>query len=267
MQVLDYSAGRPGAAAVRKAGYGGAVRYIGFPHRAKCTTVGELDDFTKHGLGMALVYEDNSGDWLGGKAQGVAAGHRAREHATAIGFPKNRPIYMAVDRDVVGEMQLQTMVHYLWGANASLGGPHLTGVYGEHDVCERAAMAGVAGYFWQTTAWSHHVEFPGRHLLQLVGEVQVNGFDCDVNQVVRDDWGQHDWKLAPPKPIPPLKPIEETDMRIIDCIGMPALVVFGDRSHEQITVAERDALRSAGVPAEAVTKEERATLLALLDKN
>jgi hypothetical protein len=60
MLVLDYSAGFPGAAAIRRAGYGGAVRYIGFPSRVKCTTAGELADFDRHGLGMALVYEDHT---------------------------------------------------------------------------------------------------------------------------------------------------------------------------------------------------------------
>ena len=33
MLVLDYAATRPGAAAIKRAGYGGAVRYIGFPSR------------------------------------------------------------------------------------------------------------------------------------------------------------------------------------------------------------------------------------------
>src|SRR5438128_2380509 len=56
MQVLDYSADLPGAARIKAAGYGGAVRYIGFPDRRKCTTSAELADFTAHGLGMALVY-------------------------------------------------------------------------------------------------------------------------------------------------------------------------------------------------------------------
>ena len=72
-----------------------------------------------------------------------------------------------------------------------------------------------------------------------------------------------DRPFAPP--VPPLTTInEETDMRIIDCEGRPALVVFGDRTHKSINKVQRDALRSAGVPAGLVTDAERTAILALL---
>jgi len=154
---------------------------------------------------MALVYEDTASDWQGGFARGQAAGYRARGHATAIGFPADRPIYMAVDRDVVTEAQFRTMVEYLRGAGTSLGGSRLTGVYGEHDVCLRAQQAGVAAWYWQATAWSHHELFAGRHLFQKVMTVKVNGFDCDVNDVLQADWGQHNANHAH---------IQEDDMAI-----------------------------------------------------
>jgi hypothetical protein len=190
--VLDYSTGFPGAAAIRAAGHIGSVRYIGFPDRRKCTTAAELNDFTRHGLGMALVYEDADGDWLGGYARGQAAARRARAHADAIGFPTWRPIYMAVDRDVVTPAEFDVMTAYLDGAGSVLGRA-LTGVYGEHDVCARAAQSGVASWFWQCRAWSGSPVrlFPGRHLYQRVGTVPVGGVDCDISDVLRDDWGQH----------------------------------------------------------------------------
>lgn len=193
MLVLDYSAGKPGAAAIRRAGYGGAVRYIGFPSRAKCTNAGELADFDRHGLGMALVYEDHTEDWLGGFWQGRAAGARARTHANQIGFPSDRPIYMAVDRDVATGGEFATMVEYLRGASQTVGGVGLTGVYGEYDVCVRAQQAGVARWFWQCRAWSGTPVklFPGRHLYQRVGTVAVGGINCDINDVLQPDWGQH----------------------------------------------------------------------------
>jgi len=191
--VLDYSAGKPGAAAIRQAGYGGAVRYIGFPDRVKCTNAGELADFTRHGIGMALVYEDHTEDWLGGFAQGRTSGSRARNHANQIGFPADRPIYMAVDRDVVTSGEFGVMVEYLRGAAQTLGGVGLTGVYGEHDVCVRAHQAGVARWFWQCRAWSGTPPnlFPGRHMYQRVGTVVVGGVGCDINDVLQPDWGQH----------------------------------------------------------------------------
>jgi hypothetical protein len=189
-QVLDYSAGFPGAQAIRGAGYVGAVRYIGFPDRPKCTTSWELADFTNQGLGMALVFENSTTDWRGGYAGGQASGRRARDHANSIGFPADRPIYMAVDQDVVTPGDFNVMTEYLRGAGSSLGGAYVTGVYGEADVIDRARDAGVATWFWQTVAWSRGRR-TAAHLFQHVGTVYVGGVACDVNDVLADDWGQH----------------------------------------------------------------------------
>ena len=193
MLVLDYSAGQPGAAAIKRAGFGGAVRYIGVPDRVKCTDAAELADFTRNDIGMALVYEDHAEDWLGGFGQGRAAGTRARTHANQIGFPRDRPIYMAVDRDVVTGGEFATAVEYIRGASQTLGGIGATGVYGEHDVCVRVQQAGVARWFWQTRAWSGTPPqlFPDRHLFQRAGTIEVNGIGCDINDVLQADWGQH----------------------------------------------------------------------------
>lgn len=189
-QVLDYSAGWPGAAAIAHAGYVGAVRYIGFPSNRKCTNAAELRDFTLHGLGMALVFEQSITNWKGGRAAGERDARLGRNHANAIGFPSNRPIYMAVDTDVVSAADFNIMLDYLRGANSVLGGPGSTGVYGEADVVDRCRQAGVAEYQWQTKAWSR-----GRtttaNLLQLIGSVYVSGIACDANNVLTQDWGQH----------------------------------------------------------------------------
>lgn len=189
-QVLDYSAGFPGAAAIKGAGYVGAVRYIGFPDRRKCTTQGELDDFNAHQLGMALVFESNATGWRLGYDGGRLHARWARDHANAIGFPADRPVYMATDQDVVTSGEFATMVEYLRGASTSLGGVHVTGVYGEADVIDRARDAGVAAWFWQTAAWSRGRR-TSAHLFQRVGTVNVGGIGCDINDVLQDDWGQH----------------------------------------------------------------------------
>jgi Domain of unknown function (DUF1906) len=189
-QVLDYSGGFPGALNIVRAGYVGAVRYIGFPDRRKCTTRAEYEDFSRNGLGMALVYEDNTNDWRGGELHGSLAGQRARDHANSIRFPADRPIYMAVDQDVVTAGEFNLMLNYLRGAAKTLGGTYVTGVYGEADVIDRARDAGVAEWFWQTKAWSKGRKTPA-HLLQLIGTVNVGGIGCDINDVLQPDWGQH----------------------------------------------------------------------------
>lgn len=191
-QVLDYSAGFPGAQAIKDAGYPGAMRYIGFPDRPKCATSEELRDFTAHDIGMGLVFEDDSGDWRGGRKAGATAGQLASLHAFDIGFPRGRPIYFAVDQDVVRTGDFETMLDYLRGANSVLGA-ELTGVYGEADVIDRARDAGVASCFWQTQAWSKGRRTKA-NLFQHVGTVRVGGVACDVNDVLADDWGQHNYK-------------------------------------------------------------------------
>lgn len=188
--MLDYSAGFPGAAAIKQAGYAGAVRYIGYPDRRKCTTGGELVDFRNNKIGMALVHESSADDWRGGYGAGVTNGRKARDHANRILFPADRPIYMAVDQDVVASGEFATMIEYLRGAGASLGGPGVTGVYGEADVVDRARAAGVASWFWQTAAWSRGRRTKA-HLFQHVGTVNIGGIACDFNDVLAPDWGQH----------------------------------------------------------------------------
>ena len=192
-QILDYSAGFPGAQAIAEAGYDGAARYTGFPGSPKCVTAGELTDFDTHERGMALVFEQGAGNWRKGYNQGIVDGRRARNHATAVGFPDTRPIYMATDQDVVTTGEFATMIEYLKGAGTQLGGAHLTGVYGEADVIDRARDSGEAFWFWQTAAWSRGRRTEA-HLYQHVGTVHVGGIACDVNDVLADDWGQHNAK-------------------------------------------------------------------------
>lgn len=192
-QVIDYSAGLPGAQAIKAKGYVGAVRYIGFPDRTKCTNRGEFVDFTNNQLGMALVFENKATDWRGGYGAGQVSGRRGRDHANGIGFPADRPIYMAIDQDVVISGEFGTMIEYLRGAGSSLGGSAVTGVYGEADVVDRARDAGVASFFWQTAAWSRGRR-TSANLFQRIGTVSVGGIACDINDVLTPDWGQHNYE-------------------------------------------------------------------------
>lgn len=188
--ALDYSAGFPGAANIKAKGYAGAFRYFGFPDRRKCATAVELADFTAHGLGMAGVFEDAAGNWRGGAAQGRRDGGIARAFADRIGFPGDRPIFAAIDQDVVTAAEFSLVLDYVGQFSHVIGGSQLGGVYGEADVIDRCRNAQVATYFWQTAAWSR-----GRKTacdaFQYVGSVSVGGVTCDTNQLNALDWGQH----------------------------------------------------------------------------
>lgn len=196
-QVLDYSAGFPGAANIAAAGFSGAVRYVGYPERRKCTTSGELVDFDRERIGLAAVHEGAATDWRGGFSAGQGFGRRARDHANAIGFPADRPIYMAIDQDVVNSGEFATAEAYIRGASTVLGGSARTGVYGEANIIERMRNARADGepiceYFWLTTAWSQGKR-PAANLFQRAGTVVVGGIACDINDVLTADWGQHNY--------------------------------------------------------------------------
>jgi hypothetical protein len=200
--VLDYSAGIPGAKAIKDRGYVGAVRYIGLPGYTKNTDADELADFNRHGLGMALVWEHYAGDWRGGRAAGWEHYRKARAHASAIGFPENRPIYMAVDQDVVTADEFRLATDYVRGAIEAAGNAQWrVGVYGEHDVC-RVVHSAFPGIFpWQCRAWSGTPPrmYEPRRLYQFAGYVYVSGIGCDENAVNHPDWGQHNYSATAPK--------------------------------------------------------------------
>jgi Domain of unknown function (DUF1906) len=189
--VLDYSAGFPGGANIKRAGHLGVVRYGGYPDRPKCITRSELADLDDHGLGVAIVHENKADDWRGGLRAGRDGAKRTRDHCNSIGLPVDLPVYMAIDQDVVRSGEFGIMIDYLWGAAGSLGGPSKVGVYGEADVIDRARGAGVATYFWQTAAWSKGRRALNIDLFQKVGAVTVGGVECDVSEVLSPDWGQH----------------------------------------------------------------------------
>jgi hypothetical protein len=161
-----------------------------------------LRDFTANGLGMALVFEHAAEDWRGGFDAGFANYRAARAHANSIGFPASRPIYMAVDSQVVGDANHATMARYIRGAYEAAGfDAELVGVYGQFSVVRHIAGEGTAKYLWQCRAWSgtpinYHA---GRHLFQHFGSPYtidgknslVSGIEVDTNEVLSGDWGQH----------------------------------------------------------------------------
>lgn len=246
--ALDYSAGRPSGAAVRAAGYSGVLRYVGFDPaaRPKCITRAEYESLIGAGVGVGLVYENVAGDALNGQPAGVAAGQRARHWADVIGFPRDRPLYFACDTDVVTAAQFAAVLDYLRGAATALGGVGLVGVYGENDVIERAAAAGVARWFWQTKAWSHGVVSPRAHLLQLVGTVFVAGVGCDRNEIHQSDWGQAG-AVAPPPPPPPPPPRKDPEMITIRRDDGAAFLLE-PHAVRGISAAQLAAYTKAGLP-------------------
>lgn len=226
-QVLDFAGKPPKAADIKAKGYAGSVRYLAPPMggkpNPKCATKPEVADDTAARLLMALVYEAGATWALGGAAAGHAAGAAAAAQAKALGAPAGAVIYMAMDFGATSA-QMPVIAAALDGAKIELHNDgYRCGVYGSFDVVGTMIHDGHVEKGWQTVAWSgfypkghpkagQHRTLqgtPGVALYQRLGQVNIDGTTCDVNDVWEDDWGG--WNLAPaaavkPSPIAP-KPV------------------------------------------------------------
>lgn len=222
MQILDYSAGYPGALSVKQAGYGGVIRYLrkeGVSSVKPIVKV-EYDDMRFHNLDVAFVYQHvrksrtTEGIVAGGNDAAWAYA-RIRDLGTTF-----RAIYFAVDFDAAPN-QYASIADYMVGAAAIIGKDRV-GVYGKYDLLEYLFKNNVVTWGWQTYAWSKgHNQDPRTyhsraHLFQKLSQVVVNGIACDVNDVLRADYGQN------PNPNPPaVFQVEEED-------EMKTMYVHGD---------------------------------------
>lgn len=184
MLGLDYSAGRPGGAAIKAAGYDFVIRYCGQPNNPKCATRAEVADLLAHGVAVALVFESYASRASEGFAAGVADAQAAVAHQAALGIPASRPIYYAVDYDAD-----PTVVEPYFRGVASVAGPDAA--YGSYRVVQRLQADGLAGDVWQTVAWSRGQLLPSRDVFQRLGTVTVGDVACDVNESNAADFGQY----------------------------------------------------------------------------
>ena len=176
----DYSAGRPGGAALRAAGFSGVIRYVGTPGRAKNITAGEYQDLVGHSLSVLLVHENGTGDVLRGYAGGVADAHSALDNARACSIPDSVGIASASDRHLTAA-QVRAGVQYQAGFASVLGGAR-GGAYGFSEYVSAVRAAGTASWLWQC---GHRPDAnAGVHLWQRnagVSQTTVNRIACDIN--------------------------------------------------------------------------------------
>lgn len=186
MQVLDYSAGYPRPSVVKSAGYGGAVRYLRKEGTSvvKPITVAEYAGYVASALDVALVYQHVTQTRpTQGRAAGQHDAHWAVDRATELNV--HEPvIYFAVDFDA----EPSTVDAYFQGV-IDVVGVARTGVYGSYRVVEYLVDHGRATYAWQTVAWSHGLRSTRAHLFQRLGQVTIDGVSCDVNDVLKTNFG------------------------------------------------------------------------------
>ena len=178
----DYSAGRPGGAALKAAGFSGVLRYVGTPGRTKNITSAEYADLIAHGLQVLLVYEDTTSDALGGYSAGVAHAQAAATDAHNCGIPTSVGIAASSDMHLTAA-QVTVALEYVRGFRDTLGKPQ-AGVYGFSELVDPAQAAGYVGWTWKCGTAPSAAEQAWLTFWQRnsgTTETSVNGISCDIN--------------------------------------------------------------------------------------
>ena len=184
-KLLDFSWARPGAAAIKKAGYAGVLRYVSST-TGKNLSSSELRDYQDNGLYVGIVFEDGARNALMGFEQGIIDAKKALSLCNSLGFV-NMPIYFAVDFDTTPEQQTE-IDQYFKGINSIIGVSR-TGAYGSYYIMLRCKASGFVSWFWQTLAWSGGQVADFIHIYQN-GQSAFGG-GADVDEAKQDNWGQY----------------------------------------------------------------------------
>ena len=262
MKVIDYSWARPSPVQIKQAGFDGVIRYLSYDTTGKNITASERDALRAAGLSITLNWENSAQDALGGSAAGVEYARQALAMANALGYPFVCALYFSVDFDATP--QQQAVINAYFQAIESVIGHARTGAYGDYYVLERLAAAGLASYYWQTTAWSGGQIFGKDVIFQTGQQVFSGGADVDNISGPFGCWPAPGQPLPAPPPI--TTPSEDDDMwqsppltGIFDATGVNALTqqgkdAAGNQSDEKpmVTWVYVKALDAAGFKGEIV---------------
>lgn len=196
VEGIDYSTGRPTEAHMNAAGVRFVARYASDPGNPKNITAAEAAWHRGAGRDIVIVYERTARRALGGSALGYHDAESGSLQTIGAGGPHDAVLYLAADWDV-SPAEVPPVLDYLRGAGAALNIERV-GVYGGRRIIAAAKAAGVAGYFWQTLAWSwnsqrHETDWvPGVHIQQYAIDkpIRPGGANVDFNRAMTADFGQ-----------------------------------------------------------------------------
>lgn len=191
MQWADYSAGRPSGAALRAAGYGGVIRYVGLGSAGKRITAPEYIELTNAGIRVLLVAELGTADAWGSDnnpanayARGKAYALMALNDARMLGIPDSVGIAAAADAHAVNQAQINCAVQYATGFRDVLGYQR-AGFYGFFETLNAVHDANVVSWYWKcgtmpTMSEAKWVHFWQRNSAPTIRF--VSGVQTDVNE-------------------------------------------------------------------------------------
>ncbi len=172
------------------AGYSFVCRYLS-RDPSKDIDAAEAKLLSDAGLDLVLVWETSEKRPItGGYAGGMTDARLAFERAKALGMPDGRPVYFAVDYDVAS-----TAADAYFRGIRDAGFPaERVGVYAGLRPLRHLLDVGLAGWGWQTSAWSGGVWDPRAHIRQYKYGLTFPGVSsADANKAPFDDFGQ--WNL------------------------------------------------------------------------
>jgi hypothetical protein len=225
------------------------MRYVGDPSNSKCLGRTEAHELRAAGIGVGFVYEAGTSWMLAGKAAGVAAAQKARDHIRSIGGPNDPFVYFAADWDVL-VAQEGSVLNCLRGA-ATVLGTGKVGIYGGRAIVTIGLSSKAAAKAWQATAWSGGRWNAHACLRQFYGANLYGalGLDYDANEQLSDNVGQ--WGYVMPKPKPKPKPPVDT----YDYTAMKVELVKWADFHHKPHVGVDTTIKTKGVPFEKLIHE------------
>jgi hypothetical protein len=210
-QWADYSAGRPGGAALRANGFSGTIRYVGMGDAGKRITAAEYQDLVAHGIQVLLVVELDTNDAWGNDNNPAHAYARGRNfaqaglnEARAIGIPDSVGMAGAADAHAVNQAQIDCAVQYARAFRDVLG-YNRAGFYAFNECLNAIHADNSVSWYWRcgaepsggwdpkVKAWTGEkswVNFWQRNNGETVR--YTAGIQCDVNEQYNPPVGGND---------------------------------------------------------------------------
>lgn len=176
---VDYAWDKPTIAWLKDNNYAFVCRYLSNDD-SKDLSASEANLLAASGIWICVVWETSAQRAAQGHTAGIQDAAKAVAKTNALNKPSNRPIYFAVDFDA----STGQVAEYFRGVNSVLG-VQRTGVYAGYNVVKGLQAAGLATWFWQTSAWSNSKWFSMNHLEQFKYTDK-----WDLNRALRSDYGQ-----------------------------------------------------------------------------
>lgn len=203
---LDYAWSRPRPVQAWAAGYRFVSRYLSWLPNGKVINKAELDALRKQGFTVMLNWEYSAGDMKGGANYGKIQATEAVKQAKALGAPAGTALYFSCDWDATAAQLSGVVRAYMAAARAvTSAAGYRIGIYGGYDTVKYALDNKLVDAAWQTYAWSGGKWDARAAVRQVKNGINVDGADCDRNELHGNAYMVGDVAPKPPAK-PPVKP-------------------------------------------------------------